>query len=74
MKEFFEDNLGMIFLVTIVLIFAFSIFSYSTSLPPSSNSTSLDKDIWTTQKEICIKQGGIPIQSNWDGQIKECKR
>lgn len=28
---------------------------------------------WQTQKEECLGRGGIPIKSNWDGQLKECR-
>lgn len=29
--------------------------------------------VWEEQSIICKNKGGIPIQSGWNGQIKECR-
>lgn len=32
-----------------------------------------ENNVWKEQRDACVAKGGIPIKSNWDGQLKECK-
>ena len=76
-KLFFKALFATSFVLLLCVLFGYFIFWIAQdpfNIIPEEQKTLNTVDVrWNEQKKICEDKGGIPIQSGWDGQIKECR-